>query len=404
MGANETTTIRPGGHRLPELDGLRAWAITVVVFGHLGLSLFVGGGVGVDLFFVLSGFLITHLLLREYDRRKKIDLLAFYRRRAWRLLPALFAMLIVVDVATWIQNPEGGLLRANLIGSLWAAGFVANWPQEWIGSYIHLWSLGIEEQYYILWAPVVILLVPKLNRSRAAVVLVALAVLDIVLRNWLYLGGAIGPTALNNATYSHVYALLIGSALAMALTREGRVAIPPWSRWLGWLSLPAMILLTIRVATTYSHDPVFSLWVVTPLSTLASAVLVGGGRGRRRFVDRGPATGAGGLVGANLLLAVPVAPAGLRSHGLHGLGAETHVLVRLHQAGPFGGACRGVLPSHRATVAATLRPQGLHGSQGRASARLCAGLSRNWNPRLKVRAWVPPAEKSARQRAPSAAT
>ena len=276
MGENQTTTIRPGGHRLPELDGLRAWAITVVVFGHLGLSLFVGGGVGVDLFFVLSGFLITHLLLREYDRRKKIDLLAFYRRRAWRLLPALFAMLIVVDVATWIQNPEGGLLRANLIGSLWAAGFVANWPEEWIGSYIHLWSLGIEEQYYILWAPVVILLVPKLNRSRAAVVLVALAVLDIVLRNWLYLGGAIGPTALNNATYSHVYALLIGSALAMALTREGRVAFPPWSRWLGWLSLPAMILLTIRVATTYSDDPAFSLWAVTPLSTLAGAVLVGG--------------------------------------------------------------------------------------------------------------------------------
>jgi peptidoglycan/LPS O-acetylase OafA/YrhL len=276
MEGNETTTIRPGGHRLPELDGLRAWAITAVVFGHLGVSLFVGGGVGVDLFFVLSGFLITHLLLREYDRRRKIDLLAFYRRRAWRLLPALFAMLILVDLLTWIHNPAGGLLEANLIGSLWAAAFAANWAQEWIGSYIHLWSLGIEEQYYIFWAPVLILLAPRLNRSRGAIVLVALAALDIALRNRLYLSGAVEPGTLNNATYSHVYGLMVGSGLGMALTRDGRIAIPPWSRRLAWLSLPAMILLTVRVATSYSDHLSFSLWVVTPLVIVACAVLVGG--------------------------------------------------------------------------------------------------------------------------------
>ena len=231
MGENETTTIRPGGHRLPELDGLRAWAITAVVFGHLGVSFFIGGGVGVDLFFVLSGFLITHLLLREYDRRSNIDLIAFYRRRAWRLLPALVAMLVLVDLATWIHNPAGGLLKANLIGSVWTIGFVANWAQEWIGSYIHLWSLGIEEQYYILWAPVVILLAPRLDRSRGAIALIALALLDMAFRNWLYLSDVIGPGTLNNATYSHVYGLLIGSGLAMALTRDGRVTLPPWSRW-----------------------------------------------------------------------------------------------------------------------------------------------------------------------------
>ncbi|HEU4739127.1 MAG TPA: acyltransferase [Solirubrobacterales bacterium] len=276
MAANETTTIRPGGHRLPELDGLRAWAIAAVLFGHLGLSLFVSGGVGVDLFFVLSGFLITHLLLREYDRRGKIDLLAFYRRRAWRLLPALFAMLIIVDLITWIHDPGDGLLKANLVGSLWAAGFVANWSQEWIGSYIHLWSLGIEEQYYILWAPVVILLAPRLNRNHGAIALVALGALDIALRNWLWLSGAVEPGTLINATYSHVFGLLIGSGLAMALTRDGRIAIPHWARWLGWLSLPAMILLTARVMTSFSDHLTFSLWVVSPLVMLACGVLIGG--------------------------------------------------------------------------------------------------------------------------------
>lgn len=276
MRENETTTIRPGGHRLPELDGLRAWAITAVVFGHLGVSFFVGAGLGVDLFFVLSGFLITHLLLREYDRRSRIDLVAFYRRRAWRLLPALVVMLLIVDLVTWIHNPEGGLLRANLIGSIWTLGFAANWAQEWIGSYIHLWSLGIEEQYYILWAPLVILLVPRLNRSHAAIALVGLAAFDLALRNWLYVTGAVEPGWLNNATYSHVYGLLIGSGLAMALTREGRIILPPWSRWLGWLSLPAMILLTVKVAVSFSAYPDFSLWVTYPLAIFACGVLVGG--------------------------------------------------------------------------------------------------------------------------------
>jgi len=272
---NETTTIRPGGHRLPELDGLRAWAITAVLFGHLGISFFIGGGLGVELFFVLSGFLITHLLLREYDRRGSIDLLAFYRRRAWRLLPALVVMLVLVNLATAIQDPPGGLLRANLIGSIWTLGFAANWTHEWIGSYIHLWSLGIEEQFYIFWAPIVILLVPRLNRSRGAVVLVVLALLDIGLRAGFYLGDVVSLGTLHNATYTHVYGLMTGAALAMALTREGAISLPNWSRWLGRLSLPAMLLLTLALAIRID-SPVVSVTVVLPILILACAVLVGG--------------------------------------------------------------------------------------------------------------------------------
>jgi peptidoglycan/LPS O-acetylase OafA/YrhL len=272
---NQTTTIRPGGHRLPELDGLRAWAIIAVLFGHLGISFFIGGGLGVDLFFVLSGFLITHLLLREYDRRGSIDLLAFYRRRAWRLLPALVTMLILVDLATAIQDPPGGLLRANLIGSIWTLGFVANWAREWIGSYIHLWSLGIEEQFYIFWAPIVILLVPRLNRSKGALVLLGLALVDLGLRAGFYLGDVVSDGTLNNATYTHVYGLMAGAALAMALTRKGAISLPNWSRWLGWLSLPAIVLLTLRVAISLG-SPAVSVTVVAPIAVLACAILVGG--------------------------------------------------------------------------------------------------------------------------------
>jgi peptidoglycan/LPS O-acetylase OafA/YrhL len=272
---NETTTIRPGGHRLPELDGLRAWAIAAVLFGHLGITFFVGGGLGVELFFVLSGFLITHLLLREYDRRGSIDLLAFYRRRAWRLLPALAVMLLLVNLATAIQDPPGGLLRANLIGSIWTLGFAANWTHEWIGSYIHLWSLGIEEQFYIFWAPIVILLVPWLNRSRGAVVLLGLALLDLCLRAGLYLGDVISAGTMYNSTYTHVYGLLLGTALAMALTREGAISLPSWSRWLGWLSLPAMLLLTLKLTFSLGTS-VFALTVVSPIVILACGIVVGG--------------------------------------------------------------------------------------------------------------------------------
>lgn len=274
-GASKTTTIRPGGHRLPELDGLRAWAITAVLFGHIGLSFFLGGGLGVDLFFVLSGFLITHLLLREYDRRGSIDLLAFYRRRAWRLLPALVLMLVVVDLAAWIQNPPGGLLKADLIGTVWALGFAANWTHEWIGSYIHLWSLGIEEQYYILWAPIVILLVPRLNRSWGAAVLIGLALLDMEFRAFLYLNDLISAGTLGNATHTHAYGLLLGSGLGMALTRNGRIWLPDWSVWLRRLSLPAMILITIKVMFSIEATP-FTMGVISPLIVLACGIVVGG--------------------------------------------------------------------------------------------------------------------------------
>jgi peptidoglycan/LPS O-acetylase OafA/YrhL len=268
-----TTTIRPGGHRLPELDGLRAWAVVAVVFSHIPFRPLVGGGIGVDLFFVLSGFLITHLLLREYDRRRSIDLLAFYRRRAWRLLPALVVLIVVVDLWTAIDGTPS-LLHANLNGSLWVLGFVANWTHEWTGSYIHLWSLGIEEQFYILWAPVLILLAPKLNRVIAAWALVCLAFFDLGLQAWLFQTGAATLPTVHNAIYSHAYGLLIGSGLAMALTRDGKIIKPGWTRWLGRLSLPAMLILTASLGVIFSSTMAVVFW--WPLATICCAVVIGG--------------------------------------------------------------------------------------------------------------------------------
>lgn len=152
---------------IPGLDGLRAIAVAAVVAFHLSSGYLPGGFLGVDLFFVISGYLITRLLLAERERTGRIALGRFYLRRARRLLPAVALLLGVVAIA-------GGLIwtdqRPTLGGSLASsAGYVTNW---WLiadqQSYFvatgrppmlqHLWSLAVEEQYYLAWAPAVMLL------------------------------------------------------------------------------------------------------------------------------------------------------------------------------------------------------------------------------------------------------
>lgn len=153
------------GYR-PELDGLRALAVTLVVLQHTGdflvsddgpkLSggpLFPGGFLGVDLFFVLSGFLITTLLLEEHRDRGRISFTTFYERRALRLLPALGVLLAGTTI--WVAVTADGL-RAHLRGVLAAVFYVWNLAVAAgvdVGDFGHghLWSLAVEEQFYLVW-------------------------------------------------------------------------------------------------------------------------------------------------------------------------------------------------------------------------------------------------------------
>src|SRR5258708_6541964 len=144
----------------PGLDGLRAVAVIGVLLYHAGVRWMPGGLLGVDLFFVISGFLITSLLITELQRSGRIDLAGFYGRRARRLSPALAAVLALTVGAVALFRP-GDLvrIRGDLLASV---GYVANW---WFivkhQSYFvasgrpsplqHLWSLAVEEQFYILW-------------------------------------------------------------------------------------------------------------------------------------------------------------------------------------------------------------------------------------------------------------
>src|SRR5580700_7147568 len=156
------------GRYLPALDGLRAVAITGVIAFHLGYGWASGGYLGVDLFFVLSGFLITTLLLEEWLQSGAVKLARFWGRRARRLLPALLLMVVVVVV--FVATQSSGLpidwsgLRSQALATV---GYGANWQllathQSYFDQFTvasplkHTWSLAIEEQFYLVWPLVIV--------------------------------------------------------------------------------------------------------------------------------------------------------------------------------------------------------------------------------------------------------
>jgi peptidoglycan/LPS O-acetylase OafA/YrhL len=148
-------------HFRPDIEGLRAIAILLVVAAHAGVPWLAGGFVGVDVFFVLSGFLITGKLVQEATATGRISLLPFYVRRLRRLLPALLLMLLVVGLAsTWLLSPSelGAQNFSAQMAALWLSNFhfaLGNLDYFAAGSdsniYLHTWSLGVEEQFYLLW-------------------------------------------------------------------------------------------------------------------------------------------------------------------------------------------------------------------------------------------------------------
>jgi len=144
----------------PEIDGLRSIAVMAVILFHAGFSIFSGGYVGVDVFFVISGFLITRLLVNEVEKNSKVDFGRFYLRRARRLLPAMFFTLFCTTVlAAWFLSPQqlvsygGSLLHAVLsFSNLFfysESGYFETTSS--LKPLLHTWSLGVEEQFYFIW-------------------------------------------------------------------------------------------------------------------------------------------------------------------------------------------------------------------------------------------------------------
>jgi len=203
---------------------LRAIAILAVLAFHLDPRWVPGGFLGVDVFFVISGFLITTLLVREHDRDGSIDLRGFWTRRARRLLPALLVLVpSVILLARLVETDLLVGIRRQAVGAL---TFTSNWLEIGAGSdYFHstapqllmnLWSLAVEEQFYLVW-PLVALALLKLapsSRMRAGIA-VALALGSAVLMATRY-DPAMGATRVYYGTDTHLMGLMLGAALAFA--------------------------------------------------------------------------------------------------------------------------------------------------------------------------------------------
>ncbi|MBS0200385.1 MAG: acyltransferase [Proteobacteria bacterium] len=156
----------PSGKFRPDIEGLRAIAILLVVASHAGVPWLAGGFIGVDVFFVLSGFLITGKLVQEISETGRLRLLTFYVRRLRRLLPALLVMLLVVGLASrWLLSPtaQPEQFFTAQMAALWLSNFhfaLGNIDYFSAGSesnlYLHTWSLGVEEQFYLVWPAIVL--------------------------------------------------------------------------------------------------------------------------------------------------------------------------------------------------------------------------------------------------------
>ena len=206
--------------RLPAIDGLRAFAVlAVLVFHGFYGAYFPGGYAGVDLFFVISGYLITTILLNEQDDTGTISLTNFYKRRARRILPALVAMVVIVFLVMILLRLAGAPLHDPFILLILSLTSLMNWARALSfsggGELGHTWSLAIEEQFYLIWPLLLIGLAPLArNRAWIAAMVAVLFLMVLTWRSTLWFFGAT-PERLYNGLDTRADSLMAGALLAL---------------------------------------------------------------------------------------------------------------------------------------------------------------------------------------------
>jgi peptidoglycan/LPS O-acetylase OafA/YrhL len=283
-----------------EIDGLRAIAVLPVIFFHAGFQTFRGGFVGVDVFFVISGYLITSIIISE-KQAGTFSLLNFYERRARRLLPALYVVMLACTPFAWMlmlpddfENFGQSLVATTLFGNnvlLWHTADYFGLPSQF-KPLVHTWSLGVEEQYYLLF-PLLLLFLISLRNHLARTGLVVLGVVSLALAQW---GSVNAPVATFYLIHARGWELIIGSFLAFYRFRKNAVPIDNKNgrRIVSEaVSLFGLFLIAYSILVFDKYTPFPSLHTLVP--TLGAALVV-------LFADG--ETWAGRILGSKLLVGI----------------------------------------------------------------------------------------------------
>ncbi|WGD37642.1 acyltransferase [Lysinibacter sp. HNR] len=273
----------PQGQRayIPALDGLRGLAIFGVLLFHT--DNLAGGFLGVDLFFALSGYLITDLLLRELNRSGGISLLGFWERRIRRLFPALALMILAVTAAVWIMG-DSDLMKTTRSDGPWVVFNLMNWhllaesAGYWdrfgVGRvFEHLWSIAVEEQFYVVW-PLLVLLVAFIGyRTHRIIAFLAAGIAIVSLVCMIVLVDPGDPTRVYMGTDTRAFSLLLGAVVATGPVRLilGRVTRV-------WVGVIGAVLLVVLGAAWFTVEGTGTNGLFTGglfAHSIGAAVLVG---------------------------------------------------------------------------------------------------------------------------------
>ncbi|MGB7104905.1 MAG: acyltransferase [Acidimicrobiales bacterium] len=263
----------------PGLDGMRAFAVLAVVGDHLVIVHFDQGGyLGVDVFFVLSGFLITSLLLGEKSSTGRVSMRDFYVRRALRLLPALFAVILLAVIAV-LTISNLSYARPDTLGDIPAVLlFVGNWlivlsgqagQTGHLGILAQTWSLSVEEQFYLIWPLTLMIAMRRLSVTRVAGWLLFLMGFEWIVRLLLVISG-VNYSRTYYSTLLHSDGLLIGAALAL-LASERRIP----AKLANSRRIP-FVAIAIIVAMMLVGNGVEGIeWaIMTPITVVATAIVI----------------------------------------------------------------------------------------------------------------------------------
>lgn len=296
----------------PEIDGLRAVAVIPVILFHAGITAFSGGFIGVDIFFVISGYLITSIILNESDSPGGFSFWRFYDRRIRRIIPALYLVLSVSAVFSYLymlpdplenfgQSLVATVLFSNNVLLTLTSGY---WDLAVeFKPLVHTWSLGVEEQYYIVF-PTLMLLLWRFARGRAFAVILAVAIASLLLTEWAYRAT---PSANFYLLHTRAWELLAGSLCAIFSVRNGLLKS-------NWVSALGLVLIAVPIFAYGEWTPFPSLYALAPVLGTALIIMFG----------------TGGTVVAALLSTRPMVAVGLISYSAYLWHQPLFAFARIH--------------------------------------------------------------------------